>query len=709
MLVSVSQVRTRRRRSVMALALALALGGLTLDGSAEAAPAEAAPADPAAINVTVNAREGLGVVPDTAYGLNQAVWDTNMNTPASVDLLGRAGVRMMRYPGGSYGDGYHWQTNTVSGGGYVAPGTDFDSFMHTTQAIGAQAILIANYGSGTPDEAAGWVRYANLTKHYGVRYWEIGNEIFGNGYYGADWELDYHDSKSATTYANLVVQYAAAMKAVDPTIKIGAVVTDPGNWPDGVVGAADTGDWNRTVLSIAGPAIDFAIMHYYPSHTTAADVLQQTKLLPGELAQLRQKIDRYAGPNAAGIGIAVTETASNYQSDTQVGGLFAADVYFTALENGVFNIDYWNTRNGMPDNGVTTAPDGTTSYGDGGMISSGNCNSDGVCEPPLNTPFAPYHALQMLSNVARPGDTLVRAGSDNALLAVHAARNTDGGLSVELLNQDPVTAHTVSLHYDGWTPSTATPTVYSFGPRSTAITTAQQGTAGSQIVPPYSIVTVKLRPSPTNPVATALSAPGTPTATAVTATSATVSWRPSAGGPVTRYAVYQQFGTNSILLGDTTATSFTARNLTPGTAYTLNVLATDASGYLSPPSPPVTFTTGTPATSTCAVTYDISGGWGSGFVASITVTNTGPTPVTGWTLAFALPATTESVSGSTWNATFAVNGQNVVVTPAAYNATLAANAANSASFGFIGNQTGANPPPTSFTLNGTVCATTYSP
>lgn len=28
--------------------------------------------------------------------------------------------------------------------------------------------------------------------------------------------------------------------------------------------------------------------------------------------------------------------------------------------------------------------------------------------------------------------------------------------------------------------------------------------------------------------------------------------------------------------------------------------------------------------------------------------------------------------------------------------------------GFVGNQAGANPPPASFTLNGTVCSTTYS-
>jgi len=450
-------------------------------------------------------------------------------------------------------------------------------------------------------------------------------------------------------------------------------------------------------------------MHYYPNHSTAADVLQQVKLLPGELAQLRQKIDHYAGAKAAGIGIAVTETASNYQSDTQVGGLFTADVYFTALENGVFNVDYWDTRNGQPDNGVTTAPDGATSYGDGGLLSSGNCNGDKVCEPPLNTPFPPYYALQMLSMVAKPGDVLVRAGSDNQLVSVHAARNAGGGLSVELVNQDPTTAHTVNLSYDGWAPGEAAPTVHTFASRSTRITTAQQGTARSQVIPPYSVVTLKLGPSATNPVSTALTAPAKPSVSAVTANSATISWQPSTGGPVTRYAVYQQFGTNSVLLGDSTATSFTARNLTPGTAYTVNVLATDQKGYLSLPSQPLTFTTGTPTTSTCAVTYDVTGGWGSGFVANIGVTNTGPTPVTGWTLAFAFPASSESVSGSTWNATFTVNGQNVIVTPPSNNATLAAGGANSVSFGFVGNQTGANPPPASFTLNGTVCTTTYSP
>jgi cellulase/cellobiase CelA1 len=95
-------------------------------------------------------------------------------------------------------------------------------------------------------------------------------------------------------------------------------------------------------------------------------------------------------------------------------------------------------------------------------------------------------------------------------------------------------------------------------------------------------------------------------------------------------------------------------------------------------------------------------------VANISITNTGPVPITGWTLAFSFPASTVSVSSSTWNATYAVDGQNVVVTPVDWNAYLAANGGNTVCTGFVGDQTGANPSPASFTLNGTVCATTYS-
>jgi cellulase/cellobiase CelA1 len=194
----------------------------------------------------------------------------------------------------------------------------------------------------------------------------------------------------------------------------------------------------------------------------------------------------------------------------------------------------------------------------------------------------------------------------------------------------------------------------------------------------------------------------------VTSTQATVSWTPSAGGQVARYGVYRQFGTDSELLGDTTSGSFTVNNLVPGTTYTVNVLATDARGFLSPPSAPVTFTTGTPASSTCAVTYAVSQGWSSGFVASISITDTGPDPVNGWTLAFAFPASTESVSSSNWNANWSESGPNVVATNVSWDGYLAPDGGNTVSIGFVANQSGAYPSPASVTLNGTVCSTTYS-
>jgi len=654
------------------------------------------------VNVTVNANEGLGTIPSTGYGLNSAVWDSQMNTPAVQGLLSQANVGMLRYPGGSYGDIYHWQDNTAPGG-YVAPGTDFDSFMGTVKTIGAQPILIANYGTGTPAEAAGWVQYANITKGYGDKYWEIGNENYGNGYYGADWEADSHASKSPTTYANNVVQYASAMKAVDPTIKIGAVLTLPGNWPDGSVATGDSADWNRTVLSIAGSAVDFVIVHWYPNGQGAATALSEPAQLAGELSQLRSEMAKYGGAHGANLGVALTEVNSGQFEDTQPDALFGADTYMSALEQGVFTVDWWDTHNGAT--AIATAPDGATDYGDWGVLSSGGCVGT-VCEPAMNTPFPSYFAISMLSKLGRPGDLMVGAGTDQQLVSAHAVRQANGNLAVQLVNKDPNNAYPISLHYNGYFPGSATPTVYTYGDEATSIATASQGTSSSQTLPPYSIETIVLTPSGLN--ATALTAPGSPSASNVTGSQATISWTPSTGGAVTRYEVYRQVGTTSELLAESTSTSATLYNLVPGTGYTLNVLARDQKGYLSRPSDPVSLTTSTPANSACTVDYQVTTGWGSGYVASVTLSDTGPSPINGWTLSFTFPSTTETLN-SGWNANWTSDGaQSVRATSLDWDANLAANGGNSVNIGFVGNNNGAYPSPAAISLNGTVCTTTYT-
>ncbi|MEU6387639.1 cellulose-binding protein, partial [Streptomyces bauhiniae] len=65
-------------------------------------------------------------------------------------------------------------------------------------------------------------------------------------------------------------------------------------------------------------------------------------------------------------------------------------------------MQWWNVHNGI---GTVSEVAGQTDYNDFGMLSSGTCTADGsVCEPPLNTPFAPYHGLTMMKLFARAGD-----------------------------------------------------------------------------------------------------------------------------------------------------------------------------------------------------------------------------------------------------------------------------------------------------------------
>jgi cellulase/cellobiase CelA1 len=201
-----------------------------------------------------------------------------------------------------------------------------------------------------------------------------------------------------------------------------------------------------------------------------------------------------------------------------------------------------------------------------------------------------------------------------------------------------------------------------------------------------------------------LAAPARPGVSAVTDTKATVSWTASTGGTADKYEVYRQVGGASELLGTTTGTSLTVANLRPGTGYTLNVLARDHDGRLSAPSVPIRFTTGTPQNSPCAVSYKITNGWGTGFVADIVITNRGADPINNWTLNFTFPAGSESV-GSGWNGTWTATGSDVKVTPADFNTTLAGNGGTT-DIGFVGNNDGAYPSPGAFTLNGTICTTT---
>lgn len=635
--------------------------------------------------VTVSPGQNSGSLTSLSKGLNTAVWDGHLLDSASISAVQNAGINVLRYPGGSTSDVYHWQSNTtVPGQSSTNVNDTFDAFMGVTQSVGAQAMITVNYGSGTAQEAAGWVQYANKggtgyngpvpsysggssSGHtYGVKYWEIGNEIYGNGTYGSAWEYETHPL-GPSTYANNVVSYSQAMKAVDPTINIGVVLTAPGNWPDGQTSSTSPQPWNPTVLTTACSSIDFVIVHWYaqgPMGETDASLLaapqngentsvSSTPGIPGMVSTLRSQINAYCGSHASAVQIMVTETNSvsynpGKQTVSLVNSLFLADNYMTWLENGVANVDWWDLHN-SPVGGTNNSSSlyGNAQYGDYGVLSTGGCTTttSGICEPAANTPFPPYYGLQMLNYLAKPGDVMVPSSSNQSLVASHAVRQADGKLAVMLVNKDPNNSYTISFASSGYFfgPNA---TIYTYGQTSSSITSTTASSSGITIAP-YSLTTVILQLAVIDPTP-----PVTPT-TVVTPT-------PTPG-------------------------------ITP--TPTIGVTPTPTMGVTPTPT-----TSGT----TCQVTYAIISQWPGGFGVNLTIKNTGTTAINGWSLRFTFSA--GQTITQLWNGSYTQSGGAVTITNLSYNGSLPAGATLNSSPGFNGSWNGSNPKPTTITLNGTACS-----
>ncbi len=198
-------------------------------------------------------------------------------------------------------------------------------------------------------------------------------------------------------------------------------------------------------------------------------------------------------------------------------------------------------------------------------------------------------------------------------------------------------------------------------------------------------------------------APGTPTASGVTADSATLGWSAATDNVgVTAYDVVRVTGGSETRVASSAATSVTVTGLSAGTAYSFAVYARDAAGNRSARSGTVSVTTdeggGAPG-GTCSVGYRVIGEWPGGFQGEITLRNTGAAAVDGWTLGFAF-ADGQTVTNM-WGGTATQSGGAVSVTPASYTSTIAAG--GSVTVGFTGTLTGANAAPTAFTLNGATC------
>jgi cellulase/cellobiase CelA1 len=136
----------------------------------------------------------------------------------------------------------------------------------------------------------------------------------------------------------------------------------------------------------------------------------------------------------------------------------------------------------------------------------------------------------------------------------------------------------------------------------------------------------------------------------------------------------------------------------PSTSPTSSPSASASPSSSPTPSASAGPTGGTGAGS-CKVAYSKSE-WQGGVVANLTITNTGSSPINGWTLKFAFPGDTKV--GNTWNATVTQSGAAVSATNLSFNAAIAPG--GNVSFGFQGSWTSNDANPTGYMLNGAGCA-----
>ena len=268
--------------------------------------------------------------------------------PDSEAMIAKLHPSFIRWPGGNVAQDYHWQWGIgprdlrpvwVNKSWSNAPEPDdlgTDEYLALCGRLHIEPSITVNVnGAGaTPEEAAHWVEYVNgpatskfgamraRNGHpapYGVKQWELGNEIFGGWVRG---------HVTAQQYAEEAVQYARAMRAVDPSIRLIAV-------GEGIFPHSD--EWNSAVLKTAGPAIQYLAVHDYTSlgkNSKAPDPRDAMMARAGEFEANYRHMGDLIRQNAPGRGIKLIVNEWNLFYGSDVIQSMEGAVYASRMMNG---------------------------------------------------------------------------------------------------------------------------------------------------------------------------------------------------------------------------------------------------------------------------------------------------------------------------------------------------------------------------------------
>jgi hypothetical protein len=357
-----------------------------------------------------------------SLGVNTASWDGNFLTPDVPSLLERAGIGMLRYPGGSYADYYDWETNTANG---QPDSVDWQQFSAIAEQIGATPFVTVNYGSGTPALAAAWVGAASGDPRLADTLWEVGNENYG------PWETDDHpDPHTPQSYATYAAAFFEAMHQSDPQAKLGfPYALSPDQAAGTGTGVPNANAWNRTILQQDGDQINFADVHWYPFYgtptLTSEQILNSVRKIPSVMRSVRETLASEHSQIPVVVGESNISNADIVYNVQPVAALFSAATALEWLSQGAQSFDWWDLHNyGTP-------------QGDYGMLSSGSSG-----EPPLDTPFPAYYGYQLASLLTAPGSWLQAVPTRSPAVLEFRARRGDQ-TSLMLINSDSDHGHTV--------------------------------------------------------------------------------------------------------------------------------------------------------------------------------------------------------------------------------------------------------------------------
>jgi hypothetical protein len=387
--------------------------------------AEAGPPLPDAGTVTIT-RDGGSPIGPFAFGHNYWDWvdwagDGLTGVNGTETDIAALNVKVLR-AGGNVND-----LNKPAPGVFDA--AQIDAFVAYCRAVGAEPILQVpilgdpDGGAATAQTAADMVTYANVTKGYGVQYWEIGNE--------PDLYPSSFDAGVPLTPAALCALY----QSYEPAMKAANAAAPGGGVPMTFLGPELSyqyipgADYLTPFLDACKDYVDIVSVHRYPfgggtepgiPGTSAHGALTDVTAFRSAVASLTNIVANHARPTTP---LAITEAniSFDYQASaytpaalvaeptTFYAGLWTADVLGASLETGLWTLAFWDI--GDPGSAPSVL----------GFLQSGQ-------------PVPAYYTMQMISANFR-GNTVVPTGVPVGFSAYASYDATAGSTAVLLINK----------------------------------------------------------------------------------------------------------------------------------------------------------------------------------------------------------------------------------------------------------------------------------